>query len=178
VTLPAWPVAGPIDTTRLTLEPLRIGHAEEMAPALDDPGLHEFIGGSPANVEELRARYAFQVIGHSPEDDEGWLNWVIRRRDTRDVVGTVQATLRRTGPDLSADVAWVVASGHQGQGLASEASAAMVAWLRSQGVGQIVALVHPDHGASAKVARHLGLVPTGDLVDGEVRWDSAPSAED
>jgi RimJ/RimL family protein N-acetyltransferase len=177
VTPPEWPQAEPIDTTRLTLEPLRVGHAEEMAPALDDPGLHEFIGGSPATADELRTRYAFQVVGHSPDDDEGWLNWVIRRRDTGDVAGTVQATLRRTGPDLSADVAWVVASAHQGQGLASEASTAMVAWLRSEGVGQVVALIHPDHGASAQVARHLGLVPTDDLVDGEVRWVSVPRAE-
>src|SRR3954452_8931976 len=164
VTPPDWPAASPIATTRLTLEPLRLDHAEEMAVALDEPTLHEFIGGRPATADELRARYARQVVGHSPDGDEGWLNWVIRRGDTGEVAGTVQATLRRAGRDPSADVAWVVSSPHQGQGLASEASAAMVGWLREHGVGRVVAFIHPDHLASSKVARHLGLVPTDDLV--------------
>jgi len=169
---PEWPAARQIETTRLTLEPLRIEHAEEMAAILDDPGLHEFIGGRPATVDELRDRYARQVVGHSADDDEGWLNWVIRVTNTGDVAGTVQATVRRTGPHACADVAWVVASPYQGRGLASEASAAMAEWLRDQGVEQIVALIHPDHTASAMVARRLGLAATDDLVDGEVRWVS------
>src|SRR3954454_512515 len=146
-----------------------------MAAALDAPRLHEFIGGSPATADELRAQYARQVVGHSADAGEGWLNWVIRLSDTGDPAGTVQATVRRTGALLSADVAWVVASAYQGQGIASEASAAMVGWLRDQGVHQIVALVHPDHTASSTVARRLGLVATDDLVGSEVRWVSGPS---
>ncbi|MGZ4602692.1 MAG: GNAT family N-acetyltransferase [Kineosporiaceae bacterium] len=39
---------------RLDLEPLRVEHAEEMAPLLDDPELHRFIGGEPARLEQLR----------------------------------------------------------------------------------------------------------------------------
>lgn len=165
-------MAQPIETARLTLEPLRVGHAEEMAAALDDPALHEFIGGEPASADELRERYAVQMVGHSSDAGEGWLNWVIRVRETGDAAGTVQATLRRTGSHLSADVAWVVGTAHQGRGIASEAATAMVAWLREQGVDQVGALVHPAHAASSTVARRLGLVATDDLVDGEVRWTS------
>jgi RimJ/RimL family protein N-acetyltransferase len=165
-------VARSIETTRLTLEPLHPEHAEEMAEALDDTALHEFIGGSPASVEELRKRYAVQAVGHSADGREGWLNWVIRVQETGGAAGTVQATLRRTGSHLSADVAWVVATPHQGRGVASEAAIAMVGWLREQGVDEIVALVHPDHAASSAVAARLGLVATDDLVDGEVRWVS------
>ena len=173
----AWPTAQQIDTRRLRLEPLRIEHAEEMAVRLDDPGLHAFTGGRPATVDELRARYARQVVGHSADAGEGWLNWIVRLKDTRELAGTVQATVRRgTGPHLCADVAWVVASSYQGQGIASEASMAMVEWLRDQGVNEIVALIHPDHSASSTVARHLGLGPTRDVVDGEVRWVSDLSA--
>ena len=36
-------LAGP----RLDLEPLRVEHAQEMAPLLDDPGLYVFISVSP-----------------------------------------------------------------------------------------------------------------------------------
>jgi RimJ/RimL family protein N-acetyltransferase len=177
VPLPEWPTAEPIETERLTLEPLRVDHAEEMAAALDDPGLHEFIGGSPATVDELRRRYAAQVAGHSPDGDQGWLNWVLRLRASGEVGGTVQATLHHAGSRTTADVAWVVATPYQGRGLASEAAAGMVGWLRGRGVSQVVALVHPDHAASSRVAHHLGLVPTDELVDGEVRWVSDPAQE-
>ncbi|RII97089.1 GNAT family N-acetyltransferase, partial [Clavibacter michiganensis subsp. insidiosus] len=48
----------------------------------------------------------------------------------------------------------------------------MVEWLREGGVGIVRAHIHPDHAASAAVARRLGLAPTDERVDGEVRWES------
>jgi RimJ/RimL family protein N-acetyltransferase len=153
----------PIDTERLTLEPLRVGHAEEMAVLLDDVRLHEFIGGEPPTLDELRDRYAWQVEGIG----RGWLNWVLRCQG--EVVGTVQATLE----DGVAEVAWVVGTAHQGRGYAGEAAAGMVGWLLANGVRGVVAHVHPEHHASVAVARRLGLVPSDTVVDGEVRWVSA-----
>jgi RimJ/RimL family protein N-acetyltransferase len=43
-----WPLAMILRTERLSLEPLRLDHADEMAPLLDDPRLFAFTGGSPA----------------------------------------------------------------------------------------------------------------------------------
>ena len=43
-------------------------------------------------------------------------------------------------------------------------------WLRDHGVARFVAHIHPDHAASAAVARQLGLAATGERRDGEVRW--------
>jgi hypothetical protein len=45
-----------------------------------------------------------------------------------------------------------------------------VHWLRERGVTRFVANIHPGHGASAAVARHLGLAPTDERRAGEVRW--------
>jgi hypothetical protein len=55
-----------IRTDRLTLLPLRAGHAGEMAAALADPDLHAFIGGAPLSPRDLRARYECLVAG-SPD---------------------------------------------------------------------------------------------------------------
>ena len=85
-------------------------------------------------------------------------------------MGTVQATVSEEEHGLAAEVAWVVATPHQGRGYAREAAETVVAWLRRQGVATIVAHVHPDHRASQGVARAVGLGPTGTVVDGEVRW--------
>jgi len=47
--------------------------------------------------------------------------------------------------------------------------------LGEQGVTRIDAHVHPDHAASAAVARSIGLARTGEVVDGEERWSARRS---
>ncbi len=168
-----WPVAVPIATVRLDLEPLRPEHAVELAGLLDDPALHEYIGGQPATLAELQARYAVQAAGHSPDGGEGWLNWVVRERAGAYAVGTVQATLT-VDAVLCADLAWVIATRYQRRGYAVEAAAAMAGWLRGQGAQVLAAYVHPDHGASIRVAQRLGLTATGTVVEGEIRWAAGP----
>jgi RimJ/RimL family protein N-acetyltransferase len=164
--------AQPLESTRLLLEPLRVDHADELAPVLDDPALHRFIGGAPATVNELRNRFERQTRGESPDGRASWLNWVVRERATNRVVGTVQATVKAGDPAPVADLAWVIGTSHQGNGFAKEAAAAMAAWLRGQGVGRLRANIHPRHEASNQVARSIGLEQTGTIVDGELRWES------
>jgi enoyl-CoA hydratase/carnithine racemase/L-amino acid N-acyltransferase YncA len=157
------------------LEPLRVEHAGELAPVLDDPALHEFIGGRPASAEELRERFARQTTGRSPDGRQRWLNWVVRLRDGGAAAGTAQATVRGEASGASADLAWVIATGHQGQGLAREAAGLVARWLREQGVERLGARIHPQHAASRAVARSIGLAPTGTTVDGEIQWQSQRS---
>lgn len=160
--------AQPISTSRLDVLPLRVEHAEEMAEVLGDPVLHEFIGGAPLSREELRARYERLVAG-SPDPAVSWCNWVLRLREGGALVGTVQATVAGG----VAEIAWVVGTGRQGRGFASEAAAGLVGWLERQGIRSVVAHVHPGHRASAAVATASGLRPTDEEQDGEVRWRRA-----
>ncbi|MFE4264227.1 GNAT family N-acetyltransferase [Streptomyces sp. NPDC056883] len=156
-----------IRTGRLTLLPLEAAHAEEMAAVLGDPELHGFIGGAPLTVAELHARYARLAAG-SPDPDTTWWNWVVRLDEADCLVGTVQATVSGG----VAEVAWVVGTPWQRRGIATEAAAGLIGWLRTQAaVHAVIAHVHPDHTASAAVARASGLVPTDEWHDGEVRWE-------
>ena len=166
------PRAQALTTARLTLEPLRPEHARELAPVLDDPALHAFTGGAPETEDELRARFTRQAAGASPDEGQGWLNWVARDRATQAPVGLVQATLSGPPGERTAALAWVVATGRQGEGLATEAASAAQRWLREHGVDRFVADIHPGHAASAAVARHLGLHPTDERRGGEIRWAS------
>ena len=154
-----------ISTARLILEPLRAEHADEMAGVLGDPALHTFIGGRPETTEELRVRYARWVAG-SPDPAVRWRNWVIRLGSRDCLVGTVQATIEGT----RAEVAWMVGTQWQGQGIATEAARGLVDALRTEGVRTVVAHVHPGNTASARVARTLGLLPSGREQDGEEEW--------
>jgi len=162
--------AGELRSQRLHLEPLRVEDAVEMAALLDDVDLHAFIGGQPATPEELRHRYELMVTGRSPDGWEIWLNWIVRRTDDGQAVGTVQATVTVLDGHPTADIAWVIATAHQRRGYAREAARAMVDWLRERQVDVVVAFVHPGHKASQAVARAVGLAPTNVVADGEVRW--------
>jgi RimJ/RimL family protein N-acetyltransferase len=162
-----------IETRRLLLTPLRPEDAEPMAAVLADQRLHEFIGGSPASVPELRSRYLRLAAGPFDPGQE-WLNWIVRLNATGDPIGTVQATVFR-GERPEAVLAWVIGTPWQGRGYASEAARALVGWLSGQGAAVITAHIHPRHAASAKVAERAGLLVTGDLVDGERVWRLIPA---
>ena len=183
-----------IRTARLDLQPLRVTHAAEMAGVLADRGLYTFTGGSPPTAAGLRARYQRWGAG-APDPAVSWCNWVIRLRAERRpagpvlagpvlagpvlggpvlvgpvLVGTVQATVTGPAGARAAEIAWVVGAAWQGRGIGGEAARGLVGWLRQLPVRTITAYIHPDHHASAGVARAAGLSPTGRRRDGEVRW--------
>lgn len=154
-----------IHTPRLDLLPLRVDHAAEMAEVLSDPALHTFIGGTPASPAALRTRYERLVAG-SPDPAVTWLNWVLHHRADTHLLGTVQATV--TGE--TAEIAWITGTPWQGHGYASEAVRGLITWLGERPVHTVIAHIHPDHLASASVARATGLEPTDEEQDGERRW--------
>jgi len=160
--------AEPITARRLTLVPLSAGHASEMATMLADPELYTFTGGSLPTRQELRPRYDRWIAG-SPDPAVSWCNWVIRLRGPGCLTGTVQATVS-TGDEPAAEVAWVVGTPWQGQGIATEAARALIGWLGRQSIQTVIAHIHPGNQASAAVAAAVGLALTGQLQDGEMRW--------
>ena len=157
-----------IRSDRLSLIPLVVADADEMVGVLSGAALYTFTGGSPPGLDELRARYSGLAAGRSPDGDEEWRNWILRREPDRTAVGCVQATVVDGG--TRAEIAWVVGLSWQRQGFAAEAARALTAWLDARGVTAIQARIHPDHAASAGVARRAGLAPTGQTDDGEQLW--------
>lgn len=141
-----------------------------MVHVLADPSLYEFIGGQPPTLEQLRQRYRAQTVGHSDDNAQWWLNWVVTLRGSRQAIGYVQATVEHRADALEANLAWVISPAEQGCGIAAEATAAMIGWLTATGVHRYVAYIHPEHAASAAVARRQGLHPTEVIEDGEIRW--------
>lgn len=166
-----WPVIEPLVSERLTLEPLSLDHARPMVDVLSDHTLYTFTGGEPPTLGTLSTRYASQIRGPA-DGSQAWFNWIARRHDTGALIGFVQATVESQGQDTLAEIAWVIDPGHQRQGFASEATAAMIGWLHAQGVQRLAAHIHPEHAASQRVAHRQGLRPTSSIEDGEVRWES------
>src|SRR5690242_8917658 len=157
-----------ISSARLRLAPLKVADAAEMVHVLSGETLYAYTGGAPPGLDELRARYARQAAGRSPDGREEWRNWILRRKPGGEAVGYVQATITSEG--WRAEIAWVVGLRWQGQGYATEAARALVGWLDSRGIAVIQAHIHPEHAASAVVARRAGLRPSGVVTGGEQLW--------
>ena len=54
---------------------------------LDDERMHEFTGGRPRTLDELRSRYRRLAVSHATEDSELWFNWVVRSAERIDQSG-------------------------------------------------------------------------------------------
>ena len=163
-------------TPPIHLRPLRPDDADEMVAVLADPALYTFTGGEPPTREALSGQYAVQARGHSEDRSETWLNHLVVLDDTGEAVGYVQATIPVAGG--AAEIAWVIGVPWQGRGHATAAARLLLDELARRGVPEVVADIHPDHAASAAVARRLGLRPTGHLVDGEQRWEGPVAVVD
>ena len=168
-----WPEIQPLETAKLFLEPLTVAHAREMTNVLADTRLYRYIGGKPPTLQQLHEQYARQVVGHSADGGQGWLNWIVSQRDSANAIGFVQATLIRSGISLTADVAWMVAPQYQGNGFATQAATRMVDWLYEHKITRINAYINPMNIASTRVAHHLEMHATGAVFDGEVRWETS-----
>ncbi len=146
-----------------------------MAAVLADPELYAFTGGCPPDAQELRGRYERWIAG-SPDPAVSWCNWVVRLRKPPCLAGTVQATISTGAGQLAAEVAWIVGTPWQGQGIATEAARALVSWLGQHSVHTVIAHINPRHLPSAAVAAAAGLAPTDHWQDGEQRWRTATFA--
>jgi len=162
--------AEPLRAPSITLEPLTVEHAEAMALVLADPALYAVTGGEPPTIEELRARYARQVRGRSPDGREGWLNWIVIDALSGQPAGYLQVTIRSDQGHDEAELAWVIGTRWQGRGFATEAARAVADWLARHGITTLIAHIRPGHRPSERVAESLGLEVTSVVPEGEIRW--------
>jgi ribosomal-protein-alanine N-acetyltransferase len=110
-------------TCRLTFEPLRVSHADELYEGFLDQTTYRFIPGQPPiSIEAMRQEYRRFIVGAPAGSGETWLNWAVRESASRSLVGKLQAT------QFSDGLLWVgymFISKAAGRGLATEA----VQWL-------------------------------------------------
>jgi RimJ/RimL family protein N-acetyltransferase len=166
-------------TSRLELQPVVEGDAQALAEVFLDERMYRFTGGQPGTLDDLRTTFArVQADRANDRDGTAQRNWTVRRRADGQAAGMLQAVLGDGG--RSAEIAWAVGVPWQGQGIASEAAQAVVAWLEARGVYTITAHINPDHQASIGVAARAGLQPTEEFREHrgirEQLWTRQPTA--
>lgn len=154
-----------IETERLRLRPHRLADLEARAMITGDPQTMRFVGGAQDREENFNRllRYA----GHWALLDHGI--FVIEERASGSLVG--EAGLgdfrRGLGSDFDdcPEAAWLIAGPAMGQGYATEAITAAIAWHeRNFGLRRQVCIIDPANAASRRVAAKLNFVPFRDTI--------------
>ena len=114
------------------------------------------------DLDALHARLRAWESRRSPDGSELWLNWLVLDQAP---AGWVQATIL---PDVAL-VAYAVLPARRGEGVATEAVTALVAWLHAEHP-VVEANIAPDNVASQHVARRCGFVRTDRTRGGEAVW--------
>lgn len=147
-----------LDTERLQLRGHRREDLDDSAALWGDAQVTRFIGGRPLSAEEVWARY-LRHVGHWALFGYGY--WVIRERSSGRFAGEIGfANLQRDlVPPLgdAPEIGWALSPWAHGQGFATEAVRAALAWGERQfGEQRTVCIIDPANERSIRVAERCG----------------------
>ena len=157
--MPTFYSAVPVlETARLTLRGHRLDDFAACAAMWADPIVTRHIGGKPFTEEESWARL-LRYAGHW--DLLGFGYWVAEEKATRQFAGEIGfANYKRSlepSLDDSPEIGWAFATRSHGQGYATEAARAVIAWGDAHfGGSRTACIIHPENLASIRVAEKLG----------------------
>ena len=141
-----------LETDRLLLRGWRDSDLDAHAALCADPEVMRFMGGPVDRIASWRqmALYA----GHWSL--RGYGNWVLERRSDGRLIG--RAGLWNPAGWPGVEVGWKLARDVWGQGYATEAGRASIAWAwRNLDTDQLISVIAPDNTASIRVAERLGM---------------------
>lgn len=147
-----------IETERLRLRGHRVDDFGDVAAMWADPAVVRYIGGRPFSAEESWSKI-LRYAGLWPLLGYGY--WAIEEKATGRFAGEAGfADFRREiEPPLDGmpEAGWVLATWAHGQGFATEAVRATLAWAdRRLGGRRTACIVDPEHAASVRVALKCG----------------------
>lgn len=156
-----------LTTERLVMTALAERHLDDYATAQYHPDVARWYGGLPdpphtrAQQEEETWRVMATLLGHWAL--RGYGQWALEDRRTGAFVG--RAGLWNPHGWVGVEVGWLVVPDRQGEGLATEAGRAAVAWgFSTLDLDQIVSVTLPSNAASRRVMGKVGLRDTGEQV--------------
>jgi len=147
-----------VATARLLLRPMDALDAPALHALMDDPvAARYFPNPTPPPLERVEKWVARQAASW---DERGYGLWAVCLRPDNEVVGW--AGLQYLPDTDETEVAYQIARGHWGRGLAAEAARAALDYaFQTLGLAQVVAVVHPENTASIRVIEKIGMRFTG-----------------
>jgi len=155
-----------LESARLRLRPFRAADVDAQAAMMADEEVMRHIGGKPLSREEAWRKL---LCGHALWDLLGYGYWAVERRADGVMIGQLGfADFKRgmvPGIETLPEMGWLLAREAFGQGYASEAAAAALAWAdEALAAPEIVAIIDAGNTASIRVAEKAGFSERQDAV--------------
>lgn len=143
----------PNDTEHLRFRLMTFDDLGEMSALLGDPAVMAFYP-APKTRDEARAWIQWNLSNYA---EYGFGLWIIETHDG-EFIGDCGLTWQEVNGRRELEVGYHVRAELQGRGYATEAAAACRDFARDAlGAMRIVAIIHPDNAASARVAEKNGM---------------------
>jgi RimJ/RimL family protein N-acetyltransferase len=152
------PIAPVLETSRLRLRGFRASDLDAQWASMSDPEVYRHLGGVAASREEtwrkiLGSPGLWALLGYG--------YWVAERLEDGAYLGQIGfADFKRDMiPSIEniPEMGWIMAREAQGQGYATEAVLAALAWAdEALGGGEIVAIIGHDNAPSIRIAEKAG----------------------
>jgi RimJ/RimL family protein N-acetyltransferase len=147
-----------LESTRLVLRPFRAADVDAQAAMMGDEEVMRHIGGRGLTREDAWRKL---LCGHALWDLLGYGYWAVERRADGAMIGQIGfADFKRfmvPGIEALPEMGWLMAREAFGQGYASEAAAAALAWADAAlAAPEIVAIIDTANAASIRVAEKAG----------------------
>jgi RimJ/RimL family protein N-acetyltransferase len=147
-----------LQTERLTLRPFRAGDADAQAAMMGDAEVMRHLGGHPLAREDSWRKL---LCGHALWSLLGFGYWAVERRADGVMIGQVGFAdfQRDMEPRIGGlpEMGWLFAREAAGQGYATEAAAAGLAWIDAAlSPPETVAIIDHANAASIRVAEKCG----------------------
>jgi RimJ/RimL family protein N-acetyltransferase len=145
-----------IMTERPLIRPFASADIEAVHAVFSDPEVMRYVPGGACDREGSLARLG-SLIGH--QQDHGFSKWAVVDKAGGCLIGDCGLQYLDDGPDI--ELGFHLGRGYWGQGYATEAAGACLAWARGERAERVVAIADPANQASARVLRKIGMAPLG-----------------
>jgi RimJ/RimL family protein N-acetyltransferase len=144
----------PIETERLTIRPFVAADLDALHEVYGDAEVMRWAGGASDRDGTERALRT-HIERHA---EDGFAFWAVVERATGALIG--DAGLGRLGDEV--EIGWTLRRDRWGLGYATEAARPILtAALGPIALDHVIATIHPENAASARVADKIGLRPDG-----------------
>jgi RimJ/RimL family protein N-acetyltransferase len=148
------PLTPRLETERLLLREWRDEDLDAYAAMAQDPEVVRYLG----EPQDRAASWRGMALHAGHWALRGYGNWALQRTGDGELLGRVG--LWRPEGWLGLELGWQLARHARGQGYATEAARAVIAWAWAElGATELISLIRPENVRSARVAERLGFRP-------------------
>jgi RimJ/RimL family protein N-acetyltransferase len=141
-----------LETKRLQLAPLGPELAGQLWEIYADPDVARFVGGGSLTLETSREQAIWFNRGW---DERGYGQSAVFWRATGQMIGRIGLSFWPEWEEV--ELGYVLSRAAQGRGLAQEGARAWIDWATvNLSEDHLIAVIHPDNAASARLAQRLG----------------------